>query len=126
LSTELPFPETCYAETDWPSIAYQAFGSGGQDLPIVPGIVPRVEAHSQYTNCARTLHSLVQRIRVIFFDGRGQGPSERFEGQPTLEERMGEVRAVMQAAGSKPAVLRATADGEPMGALFLARVPHKA
>jgi len=89
----LPIPETRYAQTDGLSIAYQVFGSGAQDLVIVPGIVSHIEAHWQYANYARMLRSLAQHFRVIFFDKRGQGLSDRFEGVPTLEERMDDVRA---------------------------------
>jgi pimeloyl-ACP methyl ester carboxylesterase len=120
----LPIPETRYAETDGLSIAYQVFGSGAQDLVIVPGIVSHIEAHWQYANYARMLRSLAQHFRVIFFDKRGQGLSDRFEGVPTLEERMDDVRAVMQAAGSRRAVLFAISEGGAMAALFTATYPE--
>lgn len=119
----LPIPETHYAETDGLSIAYQVFGSGAQDLVLIPGIVSHIEAHWQYANYARMLRRLAQHFRVIFFDKRGQGLSDRFEGVPTLEERMDDVRAVMRAAGSSRAVLFAISEGGPMGALFTTTHP---
>jgi pimeloyl-ACP methyl ester carboxylesterase len=124
MSADEPIPETRYAETDGLSIAYQVFGSGPQDLVIVPGIVSHLEAYWQYANYPRLLRRLAQHFRVIFFDKRGQGLSDRFEGVPTLEERMDDVRAVMQAAGSSKAVLWAISEGGPMGALFTATYPH--
>ena len=84
MSTELPIPETRYAETDGLSIAYQVFGSGAQDLVFVPGIVSHIEANWQYDNYARMLRRLGRHFRVIFFDKRGQGMSDRFDGVPTL------------------------------------------
>jgi len=123
VSTELPIPETRYAETDGLSIAYQVFGSGSQDLVLIPGIVSHIEAHWQSASIARMLRSLAQHFRVIFFDKRGQGLSDRFEGVPTLEQRMDDVRAVMQAAGSKRAVLFAMSEGGAMAALFTATYP---
>jgi pimeloyl-ACP methyl ester carboxylesterase/class 3 adenylate cyclase len=123
VSAELPIPETRYAETDGLSIAYQVFGSGAQDLLIVPGIVSHIEAHWQYASYARMLRSLAQHFRVIFFDKRGQGLSDRFEGVPTLEERMDDMRAVMRAAGSTRAVLFAISEGGAMAALFTATYP---
>ncbi len=124
MSNELSIPETRYAETDGLSIAYQVFGSGAQDLVIIPGIVSHIEAHWQIANYARMLRRLAQHFRVIFFDKRGQGLSDRFEGVPTLEERMDDVRAVMQAAGSTKAVVWAISEGGPMGALFAATYPQ--
>jgi pimeloyl-ACP methyl ester carboxylesterase len=123
MTTDLPIPETRYAESDGLSIAYQVFGSGSQDLVLIPGIVSHIEAHWQLASYARMLRSLAQHFRVIFFDKRGQGLSDRFDGVPSLEERMDDVRAVMQAAGSKRAVLFAISEGGAMAALFTATYP---
>ena len=86
MSTELPIPETRYAETDGLSIAYQVFGSGAQDLVFVPGIISHMEENWQYKNHVRMMRRLGQRFRVICFDKRGQGMSDRFDGVPTLEQ----------------------------------------
>jgi pimeloyl-ACP methyl ester carboxylesterase len=99
------------------------FGSGAQDLVVVPGIISHLEAFWQVEDYARMLRRLAQHFRVIFFDKRGQGLSDSFEGVPTLEQRMDDVRAVMQAAGSKKVVLFAISEGGPMTALFTATYP---
>ena len=123
MTTELPVPATLYAESDGLSIAYQVFGSGTQDLVVVPGIVSNLDASWQYDAYARMLRQLGQRFRVIVFDKRGQGLSDHFDGVPTLEVRMDDVRAVMQAAGSPRAVLFASSEGGAMAALFTATYP---
>jgi len=123
MTTESATPETLYADSDGLSIAYQVFGSGAQDLVVVPGIVSHVDASWQYDAYARMLRRLAQIFRVIVFDKRGQGLSDHFDGVPTLEERMDDVRAVMQAAGSSRAVLFASSEGGAMAALFTATYP---
>ena len=117
-------PETRYVESDGLSIAYQCFGQGTQDLVIVPGIVSHLEMNWQIPGYAPLMQQLAQRFRVIIFDKRGQGLSDRFEGVPMLEQRMDDVRAVMQAAGSTRAVLLATSEGGALGALFTATHPE--
>jgi class 3 adenylate cyclase len=99
------------------------FGSGAQDLLVVPGIVSHLEANWQFEGYVRFMQQLAGRFRVIVFDKRGQGLSDRFEGVPTLEQRMDDVRAVMQAAGSRRAVIVATSEGGAMAALFTASYP---
>ena len=116
-------PETRYAESEGLSIAYQVFGSGAQDLVVVPGIVSNIEASWQYAAYAHMLRRFAQTFRVIVFDKRGQGLSDHFDGVPTLEERMDDVRAVMHAAGSRRAVLFASSEGGAMAALFTATYP---
>jgi pimeloyl-ACP methyl ester carboxylesterase len=123
VSTELPIPETRYAESDGLSIAYQVFGSGAKDLVLIPGIVSHLDAQWQEEANARMLRRLARSFRVISFDKRGQGLSDRFEGVPTLEQRMDDVRAVMQAAGSTKATLFAYSEGGAMGALYTATYP---
>jgi pimeloyl-ACP methyl ester carboxylesterase len=123
MSTELPIPETRYAESDGLSIAYQVFGSGAQDLLLIPGIVSHLDAQWQEEANARMLRRLARSFRVICFDKRGQGLSDRFEGVPTLEQRMDDVHAVTQAAGSTKATLFAYSEGGAMGALYTATYP---
>jgi len=123
MSTELPIPQTQYAESDGLSIAYQVFGSGKQDLVIVPGIVSHIEYDWEDPYHARQWRRLAQAFRVIVFDKRGQGLSDRFEGVPTLEQRIDDLRAVMRAAGSSRAVFFAHSEGGAMAALFAASHP---
>ncbi len=124
MTTAHALPETLYAESDGLSIAYQVFGGGAQDLVVVPGIVSHIDANWQYYDAyARMLRQLAQNFRVIVFDKRGQGLSDHFAGVPTLDDRMGDVRAVMQAAGSRQAVLFANSEGGAMAALFTATYP---
>ena len=123
MTTEPATPETLYADSDGLSIAYQVFGDGAQDLVVVPGIVSHVDASWQYDAYAHMLRRFAQTFRVIVFDKRGQGLSDHFDGVPTLEERMDDVRAVMQAAGSNRAVLFASSEGGAMAALFTATYP---
>ena len=123
MTTEPPLPETRYAESDGLSIAYQVFGSGAQDLLVVPGIVSNLDANWQWDACANMMRQFGRRFRVIVFDKRGQGLSDHFDGVPTLEVRMDDVRAVMQAAGSQRAVVFASSEGGAMGALFAATYP---
>jgi len=123
VTTEQTIPQTQYAESDSLSIAYQVFGSGAQDLLIVPGIISNVEADWEYPAHARNRWRLARAFRVIVFDKRGQGMSDAIDGVPTLEERMDDVRAVMRAAGARKAVLFAWSEGGPMAALFAATYP---
>lgn len=109
-----PVPQTAYAQSDGVSIAYQVFGSGAHDLVVVPGIISHVEENWRLESYARMLRQLALAFRVIVFDKRGQGLSDSMQGVPTLEERMDDVRAVMQAAGSPKAVLFASSEGWPM------------
>ncbi|MDM0015594.1 adenylate/guanylate cyclase domain-containing protein [Variovorax sp. J22P168] len=124
MSTEIPVPRTQYVESDGLSIAYQVFGHGATDLVFVPGIVSHIEMNWLDPDYARMLRALGAHFRVIMFDKRGQGLSDRFEGVPTLEQRMDDVRDVMRAAGSTRAVLLAHSEGGPMGALFTATYPE--
>jgi len=123
MSADLPIPQTQYAESDGLSIAYQVFGSGKQDLVIVPGIVSHLDADWADPDHARMRRRLAESFRVIAFDKRGQGLSDSFDGVPSLEERMDDVRAVMQAARSSGAVIFAQSQGGAMAALFTAAFP---
>ena len=124
MSDDIPVPQTQYVESDGLSIAYQVFGEGATDLVFVPGIVTHIELNWESSNWARWLRQLGRHFRVIMFDKRGQGLSDRFEGVPTLEERMDDVRDVMRASDSRRAVLLAYSEGGAMGALFAATYPE--
>jgi class 3 adenylate cyclase len=98
-------PETKYAQSGDVSIAYQVVGSGPLDLLIVPGFISHLEQAWEDPAYSRFLKRLASFSRLIQFDKRGTGLSDRIAGIPTLEERMDDVRAVMDATGSERAAL---------------------
>jgi pimeloyl-ACP methyl ester carboxylesterase/class 3 adenylate cyclase len=118
-------PETRYAESSDLSIAYQVFGHGSRDLVYVPGIVSHVELAWEDPHTAAFLRGLAEAFRVIVFDKRGQGMSDRIDGVPSLEERIDDLRAVMEAAGSERATVFGLSEGGPMSLLFAASYPEK-
>lgn len=117
-------PETRYARSDDVHIAYQVLGDGPIDLVFVMGWVSNVEKFWEGPS-APFLRRLASFSRLITFDKRGTGLSDRVVGLPTLEERMDDVRAVMEAAGSKRAALIGISEGAPMCALFAATYPER-
>jgi pimeloyl-ACP methyl ester carboxylesterase len=117
--------ETAYARSGDVHIAYQAFGEGELDLVMVPGFVTHVELIWEAEPSARFLDALGSFARVINFDRRGSGLSDPVVDAPTLEERMDDVRAVMDAAGSERAVLMGISEGVPMSLLFAATYPER-
>src|SRR5262245_31091989 len=118
-------PETHYARSGDVSIAYQVVGNGPVDLVLVPPFVSHVEYCWEYPPYARFLQRLASFSRLIHFDKRGTGLSDRVE-IATLEERMDDVRAVMDAAGSERAALLGLSDGGAMSILFAATYPERA
>jgi class 3 adenylate cyclase len=118
-------PETEYVLSGDLSIAYQVFGHGDCDLLYVPGIISHLELMWDDADSAAFLTSLAQHFRVIIFDKRGQGMSDRIEGATTLEERIDDLRAVMEAVGSQSATLFGLSEGGPVCLLFAATYPQK-
>src|SRR5215470_823474 len=118
-------PETHYARSGDVSIAYQVIGQGPRDLVFVPGIVSHVEFFHELPGYTEFLEGLARFARVIAFDKRGNGLSDRVTGAPTLEERMDDIRAVMDAVGSKRATLCGVSEGGVMSALFSATYPER-
>ena len=98
-------PETRYARSGDVSIAYQVVGEGPLDVVIAPAWVTHVELQWEPAGWAALLRSLAEQARVLVFDKRGTGMSDRIAGVPTLEERSDDIRAVMDAAGSGRAAL---------------------
>ncbi|MET0852980.1 MAG: alpha/beta hydrolase, partial [Candidatus Rokuibacteriota bacterium] len=94
-------PETRSAKSGDVHIAYQVTGSGSVDLVLVPGFVSHVELTWAHPRPAHFLHRLTSFCRLICFDKRGTGLSDRVAAIPSLEERMDDVRAVMDAVGSQ-------------------------
>lgn len=115
---------TNYALNDGVSIAYQVTGEG-PDLVVVPGFVSHLEMDWTEPQLARFLEQLSLFCRLIRLDKRGTGLSDPVPGIPTLEERMEDVHAVMDAAGSERATLFGYSEGGPMSALFAATYPER-
>ncbi|MGA8315693.1 MAG: adenylate/guanylate cyclase domain-containing protein [Bradyrhizobium sp.] len=117
-------PATRYALSGDCSIAYQVMGEAPIDLVMVPGVVSHVEFFHETPGYTAFLRRLSEFARVITFDKRGQGLSDRVSA-PSLEERMDDVRAVMDAVGSKRAAVMGFSEGSPMSALFAATYPER-
>jgi pimeloyl-ACP methyl ester carboxylesterase len=118
-------PETRYARSGAISIAYQVLGNGPRDLVLVPGWVSNVELFWEERGVARFLERLASFSRLILFDKRGTGLSDRIGDLPGIEVRMDDVRAVMDAVGSERATLLGYSEGGPMSALFAATYPAR-
>ena len=116
---------TRYADSDGVSIAYQVHGDGPIDLVFVAGFVFHVEAVWEHPGVARLLNRLASFSRLVLFDKRGQGLSDRPERPPTLEESMADVRAVIDAVGGDQVALLGVDMGGPMSTLFAAAHPER-
>ena len=118
-------PNIKYARNGDVSIAYQVVGDGPTDLVVVFGYVSNIEVNWEEPMLARFLERLSQYARLIVFDKRGTGLSDRVSEVPSLEVRMDDVRAVMDAAGSKQAALFGMSEGGAMCMLFAATYPER-
>jgi pimeloyl-ACP methyl ester carboxylesterase/class 3 adenylate cyclase len=118
-------PGTHYTQSDGLSIAYQVIGDGPVDIVLVPGWISNIEVFWEEPIVARFLQELASFARLILFDKRGTGLSDRLVEVATLEQRMDDVRAVMDAVGSKCAALMGYSEGGPMCALFSATYPER-
>ena len=127
MDTGVVIPETLYAKTSddvW--IAYQVVGEGESDLIIVKSWVSHLEVYWEQPRFATMVRSFAKSLRVLNFDKRGTGLSDRNSRVPDLEARMDDIRAVMDAAGSDRAVLLGWGDGAALAALFAATYPERA
>ena len=118
-------PRTQYAKSGDVHIAYQVNGRGPIDLVFVPGFVSHLEYDWEHPLPARFFQRLSSSSRLIRFDKRGTGLSDRVAEMPTLEQRMDDVRAVMDAVGSQRAALFGISEGGPMSVLFAATYPER-
>jgi len=125
LHVEDGLPQTRYARSGDVSIAYQVVGDGPFDVVWVPGAFSHVELNWTVPNRAAFNRRLASFCRLIIFDKRGTGMSDRAQGIANLETRMDDVRAVMDAAGSKSAALFGVSEGGPMCTLFAATYPER-
>ena len=120
-------PETRYAKSGDVNIAYQVVGDGPFDLVYVPGWVSNIDLFWEKPKPARFLEHLASFSRLILFDKRGTGMSDRVSNDrlPTLEQRMDDVRAVLDAVGSENAALLGHSEGGSMSVLFAATYPER-
>jgi pimeloyl-ACP methyl ester carboxylesterase/DNA-binding NarL/FixJ family response regulator len=120
-------PETRYAKSGDVRIAYQVIGNGSIDLVFVPGFLSNLDVHWEDPGYSHLLQRLGSLTRLIQFDKRGTGLSDRVDTRnlPSLETRMDDVRAVMDASGSRRAALLGASEGAPMAILFAATYPER-
>jgi pimeloyl-ACP methyl ester carboxylesterase len=116
---------TRYADSDGVNIAYQVHGEGELDLVFVPGFVSHVELLWEHPPMARFLRRLGSFARLVVFDKRGQGLSDRPTDPPTLEESMDDLGAVLEAAGCERPAVFGVSEGGPMSMLFAATYPER-
>jgi DNA-binding SARP family transcriptional activator/pimeloyl-ACP methyl ester carboxylesterase len=124
-SADAPLGETRFVQSGDVSIAYQVVGQGPLDLVLVHGWVCGFAAGWEREQIARFYRRLASMGRLIMFDKRGTGLSDRVKGVASLEERMDDVRAVMDAVGSRRAALLGVSEGGPMVSLFAATYPER-
>ncbi|MBV1797677.1 alpha/beta fold hydrolase [Siccirubricoccus sp. G192] len=118
-------PETHYARSGGVHVAYQVHGSGTTDLVYIPGIISNLDVQWEEPGFARLLGRLGAFSRLVLFDKRGTGLSDPVAEAPSLETRMDDVRAVMDAAGMQQAFLLGTSEGGPLSMLFAAAYPER-
>jgi class 3 adenylate cyclase len=118
--------ETQYARSGEVHIAYQVVGEGELDLVWIPSLAHHVELSWENPPVARFLVRVAELGRLVVFDKRGTGMSDRVSSNTTLETRMDDIRAVMDAAGSGRAVVCALGEGGPLAMLFAATYPERA
>ena len=116
--------DTRYAKSDGVHIAYRVFGDGPRDIVIIPGTITHAELFWEMPANRYMLDRLSSFARVIVFDKRGQGLSDRVADQ-TLEERVGDVRAVLDTVGSERAAIYGWSEGGAMSLMFAATYPER-
>ena len=107
-------PDTRYAKSGDVHIAYQVFGEGPVNVVLAPPFVSNVEHWWDEPDVARWLLRLASYARVVMFDKRGTGMSDRVAELPGLDQRMDDLRAVMDAAGMEQAALIGISEGGPL------------
>jgi pimeloyl-ACP methyl ester carboxylesterase len=125
LSRPLAHPRTRYARSGGAHIAYQTYGDGPIDLVMVPGFVSNVEHYWEMPRVPELFERIGSFSRLILWDKRGTGLSDPVVGVPTLEERIDDLTAVLDAAGSERAALWGISEGGPMSIMFAATQPDR-
>jgi len=123
--TDFQLPETRYAQSGDVSIAFQIMGNGPVDIIVVSGLTSHIEFQHELAGYTAFLRRLSRFARVVTFDKRGQGLSDRMTDAPPLEVRMDDVRAIMDEIGSRRAALFGFSEGCPMSILFAATYPER-
>jgi class 3 adenylate cyclase/pimeloyl-ACP methyl ester carboxylesterase len=123
--SDFEMPNTRYAQSGDVNIAFQVMGDGPVDIILVPGIVSHVEFLHEFPEYTSFLRRLATFARVVTFDKRGQGLSDAISGAPSLEQRVDDVRAIMDEIGSRRAVLFGLSEGSAMSAYFAATNPKR-
>jgi class 3 adenylate cyclase len=121
----MPIPATRYAKSGDVHVAYQVFGEGPIDLVFVPGFISHVEYCWEHPDFARWLQRLGSFARVIMFDKRGTGLSDPVTDIPSMDQRMEDVRAVMDEVGIESAALLGVSEGGALAILFAATHPKR-
>ena len=118
-------PETRYVDSGGIQIAYQAIGEGPRDLVVVPGFVSNLDMQWADAGITRFNERLASFARVVMYDKAGTGLSDPVPAVPTLEQRMEDLHAVLDAAGAERPVLLGISEGGPMSLLFAATYPER-
>ena len=118
-------PQTRYARSGELNLAYQVMGDGPIDIILVPGLITHVEFLHELPGYTNFLRRLTSFARVVTFDKSGQGLSDRFLGMPSFEQRVDDVRTILDAIGSRRAVLLGCSEGGPISMMFAATYPAR-
>jgi class 3 adenylate cyclase/alpha-beta hydrolase superfamily lysophospholipase len=121
----MPIPDTRYAMAGDAAIAYQVYGSGEHRVVGVPGAISNVEVVWEWSPRHHWAERYGSFATVAQFDQRGTGCSDRIQGAPSVEERMEDIRAVMDAVGWERATIYGISDGGPLACLFAATYPER-
>lgn len=121
----MPTPQTRYAKSGDVNVAYQVLGEGPLDLVYVWGWLSHLDLQWTEPTVASFLQRLASFSRLIMFDKRGTGLSDPVGAAPTFEERMDDIRAVMDAVGSERAALLGFSEGSALSCLFAASYPER-
>lgn len=121
----MEMPETRYARSGDVNIAYQVAGEGDLDLLWIPGFAQHIELSWEEPNRRRWLEALAAEHRLIVFDKRGTGLSDRVDPTQPVEVRMDDCRAVLDACGSQRAAILTAGDGSDLALVFAATYPER-
>jgi pimeloyl-ACP methyl ester carboxylesterase/DNA-binding CsgD family transcriptional regulator len=118
-------PRTCYARSGGAHVAYQVSGEGPVDLVLTPGFISHLDLQWESVGYRRFVRQLASFTRVIRYDKRGTGLSDPVTAVPTLEQRVDDLRAVLDAVGSARAVVLGYSEGGPTAIGFAVRMPER-